>query len=483
MSKKVRKIKNKLTVRTEESIALPQQESGLSQGKKVALVAIVTAFITTFMGSALNLSIPDIEKEFQAGAAEVNWIITIYMLTCAALAVPFGKIADRMERKTILRLGILIFTLASSAAVLSQSMGALLFFRLLQGIGASMIFSTNIAILAEAFSAEERGRILGYVTGANYMGLSAGPVLGGLLNHQFGWRSVFAATAFVSALAFILAVRKLPKKQKEDGFVSPSPLDIKGSFLYVLSLTLMMYGLSCMTKPIEGLSLIFVSGILWTCFFHVEKRAEEPVLDTRLFRRNAVYLCSNLAAFLNYGANFVISYLLSIYLQMVMDYSSQQAGFLLIVSPAVQALLSPWMGKLSDKYSPHILSAIGMAFCAGALFFYGFILQSGTLWLLILALCVTGIGFAMFSSPNTNAVMAAVKKENYGVASSILSTVRSLGHTFSMTAVTIAVSLFMGEQSLMEASPALLIFIMKILFFLFGGVCIVGIFVALKRKM
>ena len=481
MSKNFEKEKNMLW---KKRAGTGEEESGKqTERSKTLFIALITAFITTFMGSALNLAVPAIEEEFQAGVTEVNWIITIYMLTCAALAVPFGKIADRIDRKSVLRLGIMFFAISSLSAIFSKTIGALLFFRLMQGIGASMIFSTNIAILTEVSPTQERGKLLGYVTGANYLGLSAGPVLGGMLNQYFGWRSVFITTAAVSAVAFGLATGKSKGQTKRKGFFSPSPLDIKGSFFYIAGVITGMYGLSVIAKPFLGGSIILLSSGLWFCFFRTERRAEDPVLKMGIFRRNPAYLCSNLAALLNYGANFAISYLLSVYLQVVLGYSSQKAGFILIVSPFAQALFSPWMGKLSDKRSPQGLSAIGMAFCAGALYAYGFLLETGQPVLLIGALCISGMGFAIFSSPNTNAVMTTAKGKDYGVTSSVLATMRSLGHTLSMTTVTAVSGFYMGAESLMEAPQEQLLSMMRILFFIFGSVCIVGIFVARKGKI
>ena len=173
----------------------------IREQKNTVIVCVITAFITTFMGSALNLSIPALEKEFGVGAQTVGWVVTIYMLTCSALAVPFGRLADIVDRVLILRTGILIFSAGSLSAVISRSMVILLSFRLMQGIGASMIFSTNIAILAAAFDGNERGRVLGYATCATYAGLSAGPVIGGILNQHFGWRAIFLVTAAISAIA------------------------------------------------------------------------------------------------------------------------------------------------------------------------------------------------------------------------------------------------------------------------------------------
>ena len=327
-------------------------------------VSVVTAFITTFMGSALNLSVPDIEKDFGVSAAEVGWVVTIYMLTCAALAVPFGRLADMFQRRRILWIGILIFGLSSAAAVISPDMRMLLVFRLGQGVGASMIFSTNIAILVGAFDGGMRGRVLGYSTSATYVGLSAGPVLGGLLNHNFGWRSVFIAAAAVSAVAFYGALKRLPSETKRE---DKPEMDIKGNILYILSIIALMYGFSTVTSSVYGPYILAAGAILIILFVRTELTAKDPVIDVRLFRNNLSYTFSNLAALLNYGATFAISYLISIYLQIIMGYDSQTAGMILISSPVVMAVLSPVMGRLSDKYSPYIMSSAGMGLCAAAL--------------------------------------------------------------------------------------------------------------------
>ena len=238
-------------------------------------VSVVTAFITTFMGSALNLSVPDIEKDFGVSAAEVGWVVTIYMLTCAALAVPFGRLADMFQRRRILWIGILIFGLSSAAAVISPDMRMLLAFRLGQGIGASMIFSTNIAILVGAFDGGMRGRVLGYSTSATYVGLSAGPVLGGLLNHNFGWRSVFIAAAAVSAVAFYGALKRLPSERKRE---DKPEMDIKGNILYILSIIALMYGFSTVTSSVYGPYILAAGAILIIFFVRTELTAKDPVI-------------------------------------------------------------------------------------------------------------------------------------------------------------------------------------------------------------
>lgn len=400
--------------------------------RNTIIVSVITSFITTFMGSALTLSIPAVGEEFQAGASAVGWVITVYMIACTVLAVPFGRMADVVDRKFVLVTGVGIFTAASILGGLSQNLGILLVFRFLQGVGTSMIYGTNIAMLTAVSEDGTRGKALGYSTSAMYVGLSAGPVLGGILNHQLGWRSVFFAAAAVSAAAFFCALGKLPKAAEISGFKSPG--------------------------------------------FSLKYRLKQ-------YLRRKTYLCANVAAMMNYGSNYAISYFLSIYLQTVMGYSSQTAGILLIASPLVQAVLSPFMGKLSDRLSPQKLSAAGMGVTAAVLGYFAVMPMDAGILQLILPLAAAGAGCAMFAAPNTNAVMAAVKKEDYGLASSILSTMRSLGHTLSIGTSTVITGFYLGKGSLKDAAPEALLETMHTSFAVFSVLCILGIFVALKRKV
>ena len=458
----------------------------IREQRNTICVCVITSFITTFMGSALNLSIPSLEEEFKAGAQTVGWVITIYMLTCSALAVPFGRLADRVERRSVLRTGILIFSISSLTAVLSKKMWMLLAFRLMQGIGASMIFSTNIAILVGAFDEEHRGRVLGYSTCATYAGLSAGPVLGGWLNQNFGWRAIFIATAIVSAAAFYGAFFKLPRGEKKSGILSLSPkahLDYAGNILFVVSIVLTMYGLSSLNS-LAGAPLILCLGILFFIFFiRTEMKTENPVIDVNLFRKNLPFTLSNLAAMVNYGSNFALSYLMSIYLQVVKGMSSQWAGVILITNTVIMTVLSPFVGRISDRHSPFKMSAAGMALCAAALGLLSFLSEDLSLAKIIMILALSGVGFSFFSTPNTNAVMSCVEREDYGVSASILSTMRSIGHTAGMSVVSAVVGIYIGSGSLKGAGTEVLMKTFHISFFIFTLLCILGIIMAGKRKM
>jgi len=443
------------------------------------IVVVITSFIIPFNGSALNLSIPAMGSEFHVSAATVGWIVTGYLIASAVLSVPFGRLADLTGRKRILAAGLLSFSIFSGAAVFAGSMAVMLLLRVLQGVAGAMIFSTNIAVLIGAFPPEKRGKVLGYSVASTYIGLSAGPVLGGFMNHYLGWRSIFVLTSAVSAIVFLIALKKLPSAKVE---TSGQRLDIPGNILYILMLTLMMFGLSAVTDLFYAKYLIIAGIALFILFVVHELKTESPIVEIRLFAQNIGYSFSNLAALLNYGATFALGYLLSIYLQVIKGYDSQISGLILIAQPLLQAVLSPYCGRLSDRVSPFKLASFGMGLCALGLFLFIFITEDYPLSMIIANQILVGIGFAFFSSPNTNAVMSFVEKKDYSVASSILATMRSIGHSVSMAVVTVIVAWQIGDATLTDAEPEILVRTMHISFIIFTCVCAVGIFISLKRK-
>lgn len=456
-------------------------------------VVVITAFITTFTGSALNLSIPDIGEEFSVSAGFVGWLITGYTLAVAAFSVPFGRLADITCRKTVLVAGIGIFVACCIVSVFSVSMAMLMAVRIIQGIGASMIFSTNTAVLISAFPGNMRGKVIGYSIASTYVGLSAGPVVGGFLNHALGWRAIFIVTGIIGLISFVAAFCKLPgdgrtpAKTEGNGEDTAETgksraFDLGGNILYVMFIVLLMYGLSEINRGMVSILCAVLGIIFGVIFIHHELKTETPAVNVRLFRENIGYAFSNLSALLNYGATFAISYLISIYLQVVMGYTSQAAGLIMISQPAIMAVLTPITGRFSDRFSPFKMSSAGMAFCAAGTCIFIFIGQNTSMFVIIAALAVTGFGFSLFSSPNTNAVMSCVEKAEYGVASSILATMRSIGHTLSMVIVTVIVTVNMSDIPLAEAQPAVLIKVIRLSFIIFTVICASGVFVSLKRK-
>lgn len=458
-----------------------KMEKQTSVQKVTIFVAVITSFITSFTGSALNLSVPDIGAEFHVSAVLIGWVVTGFILSSSAFSVPFGRLADLTGRKRILVMGIGLFGIFSLAGGFAWSIESLLVFRVLQGFGTAMIFSTNIAMLVNAFPPQMRGKVLGLSTASTYIGLSMGPVLGGVLNHQFGWRSIFYVTFMLSLFVFFIAGKMLPKSERK-AEIKKEDRDLAGNCLYVSMLILILYGFSSFSAGLHAKICILVGIILLIYFIYHELRVPSPVMEIKLFKENPSYFLSNLAALLNYAATFAIGYLLSIYLQVIQGFDSQTAGLILICQPVLMAIISPYAGKLSDRKSPYILASFGMGMSALGLFYFAFVQKDTPLWMIILGLMIVGIGFGFFSSPNTNAIMSCVDKKDSGVASSLLATMRTVGQTTSMALVTFIAAMELGNVTLEMAEPTAILDMMHIAFGVFGIICVIGIFISMKRK-
>jgi MFS family permease len=472
-----------------------------SERRAAMFTIIATAFVTAFAASSLNIAIPVIGREFHSPATHLSWIITMYMLCTVSLSVPFGRLADITGKRRLFIAGTLIFGVMSGVNCISVSLPMVIAFRAFQGFGTAMIFATNTAIVADLFPSNARGRMFGVSVAFTYGGLSAGPVLGGLITHYAGWRYTFAISGAVALIAFVLALVKLPKETPMKDMSPDSPprggdgigdnngivrnpakrMDPGGIALYIASMATFMYGLTIFTQNAISYVLTASGAVLFVIFVKFELRASNPIIELRLFR-NANFLLSHVAALFNYGATFALSYLISIYLQMVKGYGADISGLILITQPVMQAAFSPIAGKLSDKYSPYRIASLGMALCAASLFSFIFIRTDSTIPYILANLAALGLGVALFSSPNTNAIMSCVSPQDYGVASSLTSTMRTMGQIVSMAIITVIMNMALGATPIGEAGKDNLVYSMRTGFTIFVCICVVGAFLSTRRK-
>jgi EmrB/QacA subfamily drug resistance transporter len=447
--------------------------------KKYALItSAMASFLTPFMGSAVNLAIPSIGRSFNGTAVMLSWLVSIFLLVTAALLLPVGRLADIWGRKKIFVSGLLTFSLFSLLCGGAWSLESLIGFRILQAVGGAMIFGTSIAILTSVYPPSDRGRVLGINVACTYAGLSLGPVLGGTLNHQFGWQSIFLFGALLGLLTFLFAVMKLKGEWAD---AQREQFDFPGALLYMTGISMAIFGFSSIVTSYSA-KYIFTAGlILLTAFIRHEAKARQPIMDMRLFSGNITFAFSNLAALINYSATFAVSFLLSLHLQLIKGFDSQIAGLILLSQPLLMALLSPFAGRLSDRVEPRILASLGMSITTLGLLVFAFIQESTPVWGVIMTLMMMGIGFALFSSPNTNAVMGSVEKKFYGVASSTLGTMRLVGQALSMALATLIIDLYIGDIKLSLASRHVLEESINTSFAVFSIICFVGVFASLAR--
>lgn len=447
--------------------------------KKYALITVsLASFLTPFMGSSINLAVPSIGREFDSGAVLLSWVVSSYILASAAFLLPFGRLADIFGRKKIFVIGLLAFTLFSLLCGLSWSIEALIAFRVLQGIGGAMIFGTAVAILTSVFPPQERGKVLGINVATVYTGLSLGPVLGGAMNQQLGWPSIFYFNAALGLFVVLLTALKL---KGEWAGARGEKFDLGGAVLYAAGLVAFMYGFSSLATSTPAKFILAAGLLLIAVFVGHEAREEQPMLDIRILSKNVPFAFSNLAALINYSATFAVGFLLSLHLQVVMGYSSQTAGLILLFQPVVMALLSPLAGTLSDRIEPRIVASWGMGLTALGLAVFAFLSASTPVWLIVLNLMLLGTGFALFSSPNSNAIMGSVEKKFYGVASSTMGTMRLIGQSVSMAIATLIIDLHIGSAQLSPAIAGLIVTSVKMSFAIFAVTCLGGVFASLAR--
>jgi EmrB/QacA subfamily drug resistance transporter len=449
-----------------------------STNKKFTLfVTTLGAFLVPFMSSSVNVALPSIGKEFAMNAIVLSWVITSYLLSVASFQVPSGRIADIYGRKKIFLLGFALHTFFSVLCAISYDPFLLIVFRFLQGIGGSMTFSVGVVILISVFPFEERGKVLGINIAAVYLGLSCGPFLGGVLTYAFGWRAIFFANVPIGILIILFTLLKMKGEWTE---AKGEPFDLTGAVLYSTTLAAIIYGLSLLPEARGGL-FILLGAILLLAFVKWETRLKAPLFNVDLFRRNKVFAFSNLAALINYSATSTVSFLLSLYLQFIKGLNPQEAGLVLIFQPVMQAIFSPFAGKLSDRIEPRKVASIGMAMTAVGLFLFSFLDERTATPFIIANLAFMGLGFALFSSPNTNAVMSSIEKKFYGVGSGTLGTMRSVGMMFSMGTVMLLFSLYIGRVQITPSSYPLFIKSVKVAFAIFTVLCVAGIFASLSR--
>ena len=438
---------------------------------------MLTNFANTFSASALNIAIPHIGSEYHASATAVSWIVLAFLLVSALLAIPFGRIADIYGRIPMLRYGILLFCITSLLNIFSQDMITFLIFRALQGVGAAMIFATNTAILVDAHPAEKRGSVMGISVMAVFIGSALGPVVGGLMTHAFGWRSIFL---LITAFAMIALYNSMLHLKTENIVKVQEKVNITSIVLFILSLGLFMYGLVTLMQNIWSYITLAAGIALIIVFVKHEIKTKVPVVEMSLFK-NSEFTLSILAALFNFAAVFAVIYLLSIYLQLARGLSADLAGLIMISQPVVQAILSPIAGKMSDKRSPAAIVSIGMGFCAASLFMFAFLTLETSLVYIVVGLLLTGVGVALFASPNSSMIMGSVDNKHYSVAASMMSSSRMIGQVFGMALLTIIVNAVIGNVPIAEIAPALIVYDMQVSFPIFGAICCVGIFFSLRR--
>ncbi len=444
----------------------------------VLFIATMATFLTPFMGTSLIIALPTIGNDLSVNAILLSWVTTGFLLASTMFAVPFGRIADIYGMKKIFTYGILVLTISSLLAAISPSAEFLVFTRVLQGVASAMIFVTALAIITSVFPPKERGKAIGMNIMAGYIGLVLGPLLGGFLTQYLGWRSIFY---FIVPLGLLVLALVLWKMKGEWAESKDEKLDYWGILLYIIMLLLILIGFSTITETF-GLIMVILGIIIFVGFVVLELKVEHPVLEVKLFFENKRFAFSNLATLITYIATFVVSFLLSLYLQYIKGLDPEIAGMFVVVQTVFMVVMSPFAGRLSDRFDPGKLASLGMVVISLGLLIFSFISWETSFYVIILGFAVVGIGIGIFSAPNTNAIMGSVKKKYFGVASATLSTMRLLGQTFGMGLILIIFAVNIGSAQFSPQNYPELLTSIQLIFTISVILSVIAIFASLVRN-
>jgi len=403
---------------------------------------------------------------------QLGLVETTYVLSSSIFLLAMGRLGDIHGRRRIFLYGMGVFTVVGGLLSQAWSIEVLIALRFLQGLGGSMVMATTMAIVVAVFPPAERGKALGVAVASVYAGISCGPFLGGMLVEAFGWRSIFYLVVPLGSLTFWMIHSKLDGEWAES---KGEPFDWKGGILYACAILLLIVGASNLDHGIWAAALLGFGLCGVVLFLLFELRAPYPLLNIALLRENRIFAYSNLAALFNYAATFGVTFFFSLYLQYVQSMSPRQAGTILIIQPLAQALLSPLCGRLSDRYPAAWVATAGMTLCAFGLGLAATVDRGTPLAVIMAMLVLLGVGFALFSSPNTSVIMGSVAPRHLGVASGLAASMRTLGMMTSMTIITVIFSVLMGGQAVTAATEPAFLRSMHLALLIFSGLCVLGI--------
>ncbi|HTS54713.1 MAG TPA: DHA2 family efflux MFS transporter permease subunit [Burkholderiales bacterium] len=405
-------------------------------------------FMFTLDASIVNVALPTLVAAFGTTFSTIQWVVLGYLLIATALVMAAARLGDIHGKKRAYLAGLAIFTLGSLLCGMAPSAGWLIACRAVQGLGAVFVSALGAAIVGEMFATTERGRALGMIGSAVLLGVALGPSVGGFIIAWVGWRWMFFVNIPVGIVAMSVVFRFVPDIP---GRPASAGLDWPGTVLACVMLGGMALGLTWGQR--DGFETPLVVGLLATAivalaaFLYVEPRVASPILDLRVFRNKpfATGLLMGYLVFLVLGGT---GFLLPFFLEVMAHYPTAKVGLLLAISPIVGGVTAPIGGALADRVGPRWVALSGLLLVALGCVLFTSIDEHVTVWGFALRVAPVGLGMGLFNAANNSSVLNAVPRDQLGIASALLSLMRTLGQT---TGVPVIASIFslvaLGETS------------------------------------
>jgi len=387
----------------------------------------VGQFIVGLDQRALLVALPTLTQSFNTHLTTIQWTLLIYDLTLVGLVITLGRLGDLFGRRRIYTCGFLLFILGSALCGLSQTPVQLILFRALQAIGGSMIVANGRAILSVSLPSEQRGKALGFASMAFHIGFLTGPTLGGFLIDTIGWRWIFYINLPIGIWGAYLAWRVMEETRVDRKEVE---IDFLGAFLLFLTTSLLIYAMNQL--PHFGWSHpTFIIATAISCaalalLVITELKTKTPIVSFSLFR-NRLFSSSMLSLFFITSTQSAIGFLMPFYLQNIMGFSPSQMGWIIIAGSVVIVMVAPIAGWLSDRLGSRLLCTVGSGLIVIGQFFIASLDQSSSIPRIIFPFLLSGLGWAIFNSPNQSAILGSVPMDKAGAASGMTATTARTG--------------------------------------------------------
>ena len=411
-----------------------------SQSFRIILLAALCQFLTSMVLNCMHVMLPNMSLELGISIELLNWLTLVFLMTLLAFSIPISKYLGYGGVKKYMKIATYGLIIGLGIFALSSNIEFLLISRFIQGLNIAILNICVYMIIILGISENKVGQALGIVSSAGYVGMLISPTISGLITQFFGWRLVFIVLIIIFIFQLIL-IHFIKGEWKTD----KKPIDNIGSLIFMIFICFLVYGLSSLN---DGLIYLIIGVIIFIGFIWIEKNKKYPVFNLSLLK-NKSYVIGNYAAMICHVISFSVNYILTIYLQVVNGLDSGIAGLVMMTTPIIMVIISPYAGMLADKRDSRLLSAFGMGFMTLGMIIFVF-LEYIPFYMIFVALIFRGLGHGIFSSPNGKFVLTDISTDDLPEASALLTSVKEFGRILSLAIFTTICFVYMGNNSLYE---------------------------------
>ncbi len=409
-------------------------KDGTSRKWIILITTVMMSFMSCIDSSIVNVALPTIAKSLSVTMQSAELVVVGYILAICATILIFGRLGDIKGKIKVFKFGMFAFTLCSLACGICNSLGLLIIFRILQGIGAAAYMANNQGIITQTFPKNERGKALGILATFVALGTMLGPPLGGWIVSIASWNYIFLINVPIGIITIVLGLIILPKDKTID-----EKLDTKGAVLFFTFIVLLFTSLIESQKVgfknphiILSFSTSIVFGIL---FVIVEKKTYTPLMQLKIFK-NKVFSQSLICAFISFTCINASIIILPFYLQNTLNLAPSFSGALMMISPLIIAIVSPFSGNLSDKIGSELPALLGLLLMSVGFGCMSSLKQTSSIINVVVFIAIIAIGQGLLQPRNNSLIMSSVPNNDLGIAGSINSLVRNLGQIVGVTLAT-----------------------------------------------